>query len=186
MQGTTKPQGATPLGDPVPLFGVVASRTDRPAQDAAVDFDGDSWLGYTPIQLPDTLAVRDRPPKGAAAVLINRNHNYTDLYLPIETRQARLLATINGERTIEEICRERGDHGLARVFFQQLWRWDQIVLMYRPEARAGASRLAILGFDPLQQIRAASFGPRCGLPAQAGPMVRIEADPIGWTETGVT
>jgi SAM-dependent methyltransferase len=108
--------------------GVVAYRTDRPAQDAPVDFDGDSWLGYTPIRLPDTLAVRDRLPKGAAAVLINRNHNYTDLYLPIDTRQARLLAAIDGDRTIEEICRERGDHGLARLFFQQLWRWDQIVL----------------------------------------------------------
>ena len=87
--------------------GVVAYRTDRPAQDAPVDFDGDSWLGYTPIRLPDTLAVRDRLPKGAAAVLINRNHNYTDLYLPIDTRQARLLAAIDGDRTIEEICRER-------------------------------------------------------------------------------
>jgi SAM-dependent methyltransferase len=108
--------------------GVVAYRTDRPAQDAPIDFDGDSWLGYTPIRLPDTLAVRDRVPKGAAAVLINRNHNYTDLYLPIDTRQARLLAAIDGDRTIEEICRERGDHGLARLFFQQLWRWDQIVL----------------------------------------------------------
>jgi SAM-dependent methyltransferase len=107
--------------------GVVAYRTDRPAQDAPIDFDGDSWLRYTPIRLPDTLAVRDRLPNGAAAVLINRNHTYTDLYLPIDTRQERLLAAVDGERTIEEICRERGDHGEARVFFQQLWRWDQVV-----------------------------------------------------------
>jgi hypothetical protein len=47
--------------------GVVAYRTDRPAQDAPVDFDGDSRLRYTPIRLPDTLAVQDRLPKGAAA-----------------------------------------------------------------------------------------------------------------------
>jgi SAM-dependent methyltransferase len=107
--------------------GVVAYRTDRPTQDAPVDFDGDSWLGYTPIRLPDTLAVRDRLPKGAVAVLINRNHNYTDLYLPIDTRQARLLAAVDGERTIAEICPERGDRSLARAFFQQLWRWDQVV-----------------------------------------------------------
>jgi hypothetical protein len=52
---------------------------------------------------------------------------YTDLYLPIDARQERLLAAIDGERTIEEICRERGDRGLARAFFQQLWRWDQFV-----------------------------------------------------------
>jgi hypothetical protein len=92
-----------------------------------VDFDGDAWLGYTPIRLPDTLVVRDRLPPGAAAALINRNHSYTDLYLPIDARQERLLAAIDGERTIAEICREQGDRCLARAFFQQLWRWDQIV-----------------------------------------------------------
>jgi SAM-dependent methyltransferase len=106
---------------------VVAYRKDRPAQGSSVGFDGEAWLGYTPIQLPDTLAVRDRLPPGAAAVLINRNHIYTDLYLPIDARQERLLAAIDGERTIAEICGERGDRSLARTFFQQLWRWDQVV-----------------------------------------------------------
>ena len=106
---------------------VVAYRKDRPAQSAPVDFDGDAWLGYTPIRLPDTLIVRDRLPPGAAAVLINRNHSYTDLYLPIDARQERLLVAINGERTIAEICREQGNRSFARAFFQQLWRWDQIV-----------------------------------------------------------
>ena len=107
--------------------GVVAYRKDRPTQGAPVDFDGEAWLGYTPIRLPDTLAVRDRLPQGAAAVLINRNHTYTDLYLPIDARQKRLLAAIDGERTIAEICGEQGDRTFARTFFQQLWRWDQVV-----------------------------------------------------------
>ena len=107
--------------------GVVAYRTDRPAQGAPVDFDGEAWLGYTPIRLPDTLAVRDRLPPGAAAVLINRNHTHTDLYLPIDSRQERLLAAIDGERAIADICRELGDRSLAHAFFQQLWRWDQVV-----------------------------------------------------------
>jgi SAM-dependent methyltransferase len=106
---------------------VVAYRKDRPAQSAPVDFGGDAWLGYTPVRLPDTLVVRDRLPPGAAAVLINRNHSYTDLYLPIDARQERMLAAIDGECTIAEICREPGDRCLARAFFQQLWRWDQIV-----------------------------------------------------------
>jgi SAM-dependent methyltransferase len=106
---------------------VVAYRKDRPAQSAPVHFDGQAWLGYTPIRLPDTIIVRDRLPPGAAAVLINRNHTYTDLYLPIDTRQERLLAGIDGERTIAEICHELGDRSLARAFFQKLWRWDQVV-----------------------------------------------------------
>jgi SAM-dependent methyltransferase len=106
---------------------VVAYRKDRPAQRATVNFNDEAWHGYTPIRLPDTLTVRDRLPPGAVAVLINRNHTYSDLYLPIDARQKRLLAAIDGERTIGEICREQGDLPLARAFFQQLWRWDQIV-----------------------------------------------------------
>jgi hypothetical protein len=99
----------------------------RLAQGASVDFDGESWLGYTPIRLPDTLTVRDRLPQGAAAVLINRNHTYTDLYLPIDADRERLLAAVDRERTIAEICPEGGDRSQTRAFFQQLWRWDQVV-----------------------------------------------------------
>jgi hypothetical protein len=106
---------------------VLAYRKDRPTQDTPANFDGESWLGYMPIRLPDTLVVRDRLAKGAAAVLIDRNHSYTDLYPPIDTRRERLLAAIDGERTIEEICRERGDRSLGRAFFEQLWQWDQVV-----------------------------------------------------------
>ena len=65
-------------------------------------------------------------------MLINRNHTYTDLYLPIDARQERLLAAIDGECTIAQMCRERGDQGLARTFFQQLWRWDQVVFDTSP------------------------------------------------------
>ncbi len=106
---------------------VVAYRDDRPAQGAPVDFDGEAWPGYRPIRLPDTLAVRERLPPGATAVLINRNHTSKDLYLPIDARQERLLAGIDGKRTIAEICREQDDRSLARDFFRQLWRWDQVV-----------------------------------------------------------
>jgi len=107
--------------------GVVAFRKDRPTQDTPVDFDRESWLDYIPSRLPDTLAVRDRLPKGVSAVLINRNHTLNDLYLPIDAVKERLLAAVDGERTIAEISRERGDRNIARDFFQQLWRWGQIV-----------------------------------------------------------
>lgn len=106
---------------------LVAHSVKRAAQVASIDFDGDAWLRYRPIRLPDTLAVRDRLPPGAAAVLINRNHTYTDLYLPIDATQERLLAAVDGERTIAQICETPEDRAIARAFFQQLWRWDQIV-----------------------------------------------------------
>jgi len=105
----------------------VAYRSERPPQAADADLDGDAWLGYVPIRLPDTIEIRDRLPAGAAAVLINRNHTYTDLYLPIDAQQERLLQAIDGERTIAEICPAVGEREFARAFFKQLWRWDQIV-----------------------------------------------------------
>ena len=63
---------------------------------------------------------------GAAAVLINRNHTYTDLYLPIDARQERLLAASMGNARSPRLPRgERRNR--ARAFFQRLWLWDQVV-----------------------------------------------------------
>ncbi len=91
-------------------------------------FEGDAWLDYRPIRLPDTVVVRDKLPPGAAAVLINRNHTFTDLYLPIDAVQERLFAAIDGTKTIGQICGEDDDRAVARDFFRRLWEWDQIVL----------------------------------------------------------
>jgi SAM-dependent methyltransferase len=107
--------------------GLVAYREDRPMRAGGVTFDGAAWLGYVPVRLPDTFALRERLPPGAAAVLFNRNHTYTDLYLPIDAQRLRLFEAIDGRRTIEQICRERSDRLVAQAFFQQLWRWDQVV-----------------------------------------------------------
>jgi SAM-dependent methyltransferase len=113
----------------------VVYRTEGLAQRMSVDFDSDAWLTHIPIRLPDTLTVRDHLPPGAAAVLINRNHTYTDIYLPIDARQERLLAAIDGERTVAEICRDPGGQDFARDFFQQLWQWDQVVFDTSSENR---------------------------------------------------
>ena len=61
------------------------------------------------------------------AVLINRNHTYTDLYLPIDAPSLRLWEAIDGRRTIAEIIGDREDRDVARDFFEQLWNWDQAV-----------------------------------------------------------
>jgi hypothetical protein len=61
-------------------------------------------------------------------VLINRNHRYTDLYLPIDAAQEQWLESIDAQRTIAAIIGEQGVPNRARDFFEQLWRWDQIVL----------------------------------------------------------
>jgi SAM-dependent methyltransferase len=104
---------------------VVAYRPE--ALEESVDLDGDAWLDYVPIRLPNTVAVEDSLPPETAAVLINRNHTQTDLYLPIDARQKRLLDGIDGVRTISEICGASNGSDPAREFFRQLWRWDQVV-----------------------------------------------------------
>src|SRR5271165_307201 len=115
----------------------IAYRKNMAVRGAAVDFTGDDWLDYLPIRLPDTIAVRDRLPSGAAAVLINRNHTYTDLYLPIDAQQERLLSAVDGKRSIADICIEPDDRGIAREFFEQLWRWDQVVFDTSSNPRTG-------------------------------------------------
>lgn len=106
----------------------IAYRSDAAPTAMPANFEGDDWLQCVPIRLPDTIAVRERLPAGAHAVLINRNHSYPDLFLPIDARQDVLFAAIDGTRTIAQI---RGNHcspEFARDFFQNLWRWDQIVV----------------------------------------------------------
>ena len=76
--------------------------------------------------LEATVRDRARVPAGAVAVLINKNHTFTDLYLPIDARRNALLESVDGTRTIGELCRP-GERELARSFFEDLWHWDQVV-----------------------------------------------------------
>ncbi|HEY6487409.1 MAG TPA: methyltransferase [Candidatus Cybelea sp.] len=109
---------------------LIAYRDDAPAR-GGVSFDGDAWLGYVPLRLPGTIAVCERLPAGAAAVLINRNHTYTDLYLPIDAARLRRYEAIDGKSTIAQILGERAELEPACDFFEQLWHWDQAVFALR-------------------------------------------------------
>jgi hypothetical protein len=102
-------------------------RNDRPANTQPVRFDDDTWLDYVPIPLPDTICLQQRLPPGAAAVLINQTHTYTDLYLPIDTQQKQVFDSIDGEHTIGVIVRKHGDPDTARALFERLWWYDQVV-----------------------------------------------------------
>jgi SAM-dependent methyltransferase len=110
----------------------------RAAASRGISFAGDALLGYVPIRMPDTISVQERLPPGAAAVLINRKHTYTDLYLPINAQQRRLIESIDGKRTIGELIAERPLADSARIFIEQLWWMDQIVF-YAPAVAIGPS-----------------------------------------------
>ena len=105
---------------------VVAYRKDRPNHES-IDFTGDAWLGYVPIRMANTICVQEKLPPGAAAVLINRSHTYTDIYLPINAQQKNLYDAVDGKRSIGEIAPETALRKIARVLFEGLWQYDQVV-----------------------------------------------------------
>ncbi len=121
----------------------VVYRNDRPGHAQPIRFDGDAWLGYVPLRMSETISVQERLPPGAAAVLINQGHTYTDLYLPIDAREKHLFDAIDGEHTLGEIARGRGPLDGARALFERLWWYDQVVFDVSgcegPLSAAGAS-----------------------------------------------
>jgi hypothetical protein len=102
-------------------------RDDRPGAAQPVHFDDNAWLHYVPLRLPDTICIEQRLPPGAAAVLINQTHTYTDLYLPIDAQQKQMLDLIDGERTVGEIALSHTKPDTARALFERLWWYDQVV-----------------------------------------------------------
>jgi hypothetical protein len=112
---------------------VAAYQRDSAAAGERVCFGDDRCFDYVPIRVPDTICLRDRLPPGAAAVLINPTHTYTDLFLPIDVVELQLFEEIDGSRVIGEILDDtlRDDctrFETGRRLFERLWRHDQIVV----------------------------------------------------------
>jgi SAM-dependent methyltransferase len=112
----------------------VVYRNDSPDFLRRVKFEGDAWLGYVPIRMPDTICVEDRLPRGAAGVLINRTHTYRDLFMPINATEKLIFDAIDGSCSIEDIVEKtfpstpkEAQLDMARSFFERLWSYDQVV-----------------------------------------------------------
>jgi len=107
---------------------VVLYRNDSPDRQL-VSFVGDAWLTYVPIRMSDTICVQERLPPGAAAVLINQNHTYRDLVMPIDSTEKSLFDAIDGNSSIGDIVQRTlpSSQNVARAFFERLWWYDQAV-----------------------------------------------------------
>jgi 2-polyprenyl-3-methyl-5-hydroxy-6-metoxy-1,4-benzoquinol methylase len=110
----------------------IAYREDMPDQTSSVRFDGSVWQNYIPIRLPTTIIVKQRLPMGAAAVIINQAHTFTDLYLPIDKIEQQWFEAIDGESSINDILQVHQLTGMqeldkAKDFFKRLWYYDQVV-----------------------------------------------------------
>jgi len=113
---------------------MIAYRNDHPRAAQSVSFDCDAWRNYVPIRMPDTICIQERLPAGAAAVLINQSHTYTDLFMPIDSTEKRLFDAIDGNRCVGEIVestlsssQQKMQLEIARAFFERLWWYDQVV-----------------------------------------------------------
>lgn len=87
-----------------------------------LDFTSTQHAQWVPIPMTTVIAVQERLPKGAAAVLINRAHTDTDLVLFADRREYEIFRSIDGNRTIAE------SGAGALQFVERLWRHDLVVL----------------------------------------------------------
>jgi len=111
----------------------VAYRDDNP-DIPRIGFEGEAWLGYVPIRVPDTLTIREQLPPGMAAVLINRAHSHTDICLPLRAPEMKLLQAIDGQRRIGAMLASDAERDTARSLFERLWWHDQVVFDAAPPA----------------------------------------------------
>ena len=135
----------------------IVYRDDRSSGFQPISFTGDAWLRYVPIRMSETICVQERLPPGAAAVLINRNHTYTDLFMTISATEKRLFDAIDGSRTIGDILgigvpswQEKLQLDMARTFFERLWWHDQVVF----DASATQGRTTTISQRPLKMGKA--------------------------------
>jgi hypothetical protein len=107
----------------------VVHRNDADRGKAKVSFD-DDYLRYVPIRLPWTTCIQQSLPPGAAGVLVNQTHLFSDLFIIIDEQDKRLFDAIDGHRNISEIIETAKDSRatpLVRDFFEKLWWHDQAV-----------------------------------------------------------
>jgi len=103
---------------------IVAHRSDSNSDKSRVHFDDEEYLRYVPIRLPWTTCIQDRIPPGAAGVLVNQTHLFSDLFVAMNADEKLMYDAIDGRRSISEIVDEVEG---ARDFFQKLWWYDQVV-----------------------------------------------------------
>jgi hypothetical protein len=105
----------------------VAYRDDTPSDTQALSFDDGGWLEYVPLPIPGCVVVQQNLPPGAAAVVINRAHTYTDLYVPLSEFEALVYARIDGQTSCCDLVAAASDAPRVADVMLKLWRSDQIV-----------------------------------------------------------
>jgi SAM-dependent methyltransferase len=108
----------------------IVYRDDNPSI-PRIAFTGNAWRNFVPIRVPESVCIVDQLPAGAAAILVNRAHSHTDIYLPLRTEEKRLFDAIDGEGSIGEIALKSTGSDITRTFLERLWSYDQTVFAIR-------------------------------------------------------
>ena len=107
---------------------VVLYRNDLNADEFKIRFDDERYLRYVPVRVSFTNCIQQGVPPGAAGVLVNQTHVFSDMYFIIDALQKQVFDAIDGRRSISEIVEQvEGSSAIARDFFEKLWRHDQVV-----------------------------------------------------------
>jgi SAM-dependent methyltransferase len=130
----------------------VVYRDDCPYGLQSVSFAGDAWRDYVPIRMPDTICVQEHLSAGFVAVLINQNHTYRDLILPIDSAEKYLFDAIDGKCSIGKIIEmtspslhKKMQLNMVRIFFERLWWYDQVVFDTSPQSRGDSNEYSERG-----------------------------------------
>lgn len=93
-----------------------------------IRFHDKACLRYVPVRRAWTMCSREQLPAGATGVLLNQTHLFNDLFLPVGVEEKQMFDAIDGRRSVGEIAAEtRQSAAAARVFFEKLWWYDQVV-----------------------------------------------------------
>ena len=113
---------------------VAVYRNDCPHGAQPINFDGDAWLGYVPIRMPDAICVQERRPPWVRGCFDQPSHTYRDLLLTLNATEKRWLDAIDGNRCSGEIigdsfpaAQRTPQIDITRTFFEKLWWYDQAV-----------------------------------------------------------
>lgn len=105
----------------------IAHRSDDASPAFRLSFDDCGH--FVPIRPSTVIAVEERLPRGAAAALLNRAHEFTDLVMFVDSDELVLFDNIDGRRSIDDLEPARID------FFRRLFDHDLVV--FDASARIG-------------------------------------------------
>jgi len=99
----------------------IAHHSANNIDDPLSGFDDERWRRYVPLKPHTVIAVEERLPPGAAAALLNRAHEFTDLVMFANGDEKTVFDAIDGQRTMAELSAEP-------AVFRRLYDHDLIVI----------------------------------------------------------